>query len=173
MTIDEQAIDSPIEVSTDHRCMLGGLNDALCDEAAGGVMGKSLAERARAALEDLLADDAFQRCCVPAYLALAPQRFDREIQLPIACSDVARLDTRVLLWPVGAKDGQHPHCDGWATFVAVQGALTTEEARAGVRQPERALMLRRPELLFPEQDVSHHIHNVGAEIGLTIHVFGI
>jgi hypothetical protein len=29
-----------------------------------------------------------------------------------------------------------------------------------------------PRVLVPEDDVSHHIHNVGNEIGLTVHVFG-
>jgi hypothetical protein len=32
--------------------------------------------------------------------------------------------------------------------------------------------LRTPKVLVPEENVSHHIHNVGDEIGLTIHVFG-
>jgi hypothetical protein len=98
--------------------------------------------------------------------------FEREIQVPVACDDTARLDTRVLLWPIGAKDGQHPHCDGWAAFMAVQGDLTTHEQRGSNRLAERPLSLAVPELLIPEQDVSHHIHNVGDEIGLTIHVFG-
>lgn len=173
MTVENEVAESPIEKRTDHRCLLGELTDALCADAARGVTGKHLASRAHEALKSLLNGGVFQQCCLPAYLALAPQRFEREIQLPVACSDVARLDTRVLLWPVGAKDGQHPHCDGWAVFVAVQGSLTTDEERGGARQPERALALCRPELLFPEQDVSHHIHNVGDEIGLTIHVFGI
>ena len=85
----------------------------------------------------------------------------------------AWLDTRVLLWPVGAKDGQHPHCDGWATFVAVQGDLTADEEFAGRRRGERAILLGAPSTFIPEQDVSHHIHNVGSDVGVTIHVFGI
>jgi hypothetical protein len=163
---------APIEIATDHRCLLGEMTDRLGERASSGLRGRSLAERAGDELAGLLVDVTFERCCLPAYLALAPKRFDREIQLPIACATPARLDTRVLLWPVGAKDGQHPHCDGWAAFMAVQGDLTADEVRHGKRQPARAIALRAPELLFPEQDVSHHIHNVGDEIGLTIHVFG-
>jgi hypothetical protein len=162
----------PVEIATDHRCMLGDMTDALCDQAASGVRGEHLAEAARAALSIVVSSDHFARCCVPAYLALAPQRFDREIQLPIASADEARLDTRVLLWPIGAADGQHPHCDGWAAFVTVRGALVESEDRDGVRQPEAAVALREPKVLVPEENVSHHIHNVGGEIGLTIHVFG-
>jgi hypothetical protein len=173
MTVENEVPETPIEIATSHRCLLGDLTDALCDEAARGVTGEALARRAGEALGELLDSGTFQRCCLPAYLALAPERFAREIQLPVACSDVARLDTRVLLWPVGAKDGQHPHCDGWAAFVAVQGDLRTDEERTGKRLPERAIALNAPELLFPQQDVSHHIHNVGADVGLTIHVFGI
>jgi hypothetical protein len=164
--------EKPIEVRTDHRCLLGALTDRLCAEVARGVTGRPLATVARAQLDGLLRDGAFQRCCLPRYLSLAPERFEREIQLPVACDDTARLDTRVLLWPVGARDGQHPHCDGWAAFMAVRGDLTTDEVRAGATMPDRALVVGRPELLFPEQDVSHHIHNVGDDVGLTIHVFG-
>jgi hypothetical protein len=173
MTVENQVADSPIEIETSHRCLLGDLTDALCDEAAQGVTGKQLARRASDALAALLESGMFQECCLPAYLSLAPPEFEREIQLPVACSDTARLDTRVLLWPVGAKDGQHPHCDGWATFVAVQGNLTTEEERGTKRLPQRTIAVGEPNMFVPEQDVSHHIHNVGHDVGLTIHVFGI
>ena len=168
----QQEERKPIEIATDHRCMLGDMTDALCDQAASGIRGEHLAEAARAALSIVVSSDHFARCCLPIYLALAPERFDREIQLPIASSDEAQLDTRVLLWPIGAADGQHPHCEGWAVFGTVQGRLVEFEERAGVRQPEQPVPLRTPKLLFPEDDVSHHIHNVGDEIGLTIHVFG-
>jgi hypothetical protein len=172
MAIEEQSETKPIEVATEHRCMLGDLTDAFAAAASSGLRGKALAAKARDMLSHVLDSGRFERCCLPAYLALAPVRFEREIQLPIACADEARLDTRVLLWPVGAKDGQHPHCDGWAAFMAVRGDLTTDEERAGKRMPERALTLGAAELLVPEQDVSHHIHNVGGDVGLTIHVFG-
>jgi hypothetical protein len=162
----------PIEIATDHRCQLGDLTDRLADAAAGGLRGEGLAARAERELTNLVAAGRFAQCCVPAYLALAPEQFEREIQLPIACAAVARLDTRVLLWPVGAKDGQHPHCDGWAAFMAVRGELVESEEREGVRQPEQRAALAAPKVLVPEDDVSHHIHNVGHEVGLTIHVFG-
>jgi hypothetical protein len=163
--------ESPIEVHTDHQCLLGDLTACLAEEARSGRRGELLAERARTLLLRLDAAD-FARCCVPAYLALAPEQFDREIQLPIASADVAKLDTRVLLWPVGAADGQHPHCDGWAAVMAVNGVLAASEQRDGARQPERELGLCAPELIVPEDGVSHHIHNRGDEIGLTIHIFG-
>jgi hypothetical protein len=162
----------PIEIVTDHVCLLGDVTDHLAAHAADGDRGEALAVRARDALADLLDHTRFAACCLPAYLALAPERFEREIQLPIACATAARLDTRVLLWPVGANDAQHPHYDGWAAFMAAQGWLTVSEQRYGVRLPERSIDLRAPELIFPEDRVSHHIHNVGDEVGLTIHVFG-
>ena len=164
--------EAPFEIATDHRCALGALTDRLADAASGGLRGKALAAQARRELAALASSDAFAQCCVPAYLALAPERFAREIQLPIACAHAARIDTRVLLWPIGAKDGQHPHCDGWAAFVAVRGELTADEERDGQRLTARAIMRHVPEVLIPEQNVSHHIHNVGDQVGLTIHVFG-
>lgn len=165
--------DGPIEIPTDHRCLLGALTDRLAEAAQSGVRGEQLAEQARARLRELASRDQFVTCCLPAYLALAPEQFDREIQLPIAHAAAAKLDTRVLLWPVGAADGQHPHCDGWAAFMAMRGTLMTHEERHGRRGKHRQLTLREPELIVPEQDVRHHIHNVGEEIGLTIHVFGV
>lgn len=162
----------PIEIPTQHRCLLGEITDALAAEAARGVRGKALAAHAKGALSRLFDGGLFERCCLPAYLALAPERFGREIQVPIARADEAQLDTRVLLWPIGASDGQHPHCDGWAAFMAVRGDLVESEERAGQRLPEQPVVLRTPKVLVPEQDVSHHIHNAGDEIGLTIHVFG-
>ena len=163
---------APIELVTDHRCLLGAMTDRLGREVSRGLAGRSLADLARTELAALLREGKFERCCLPAYLALAPRHFEREIQLPIGCSESAELDTRVLLWPVGARDGEHPHCEGWAAFVAVKGPLTADETRHGERMPERPLVLARPELLFPEHDVSHHIHNVGDEVGLSVHVFG-
>ena len=103
--------EKPIEVSTDHVCLLGDLTSELAEDARSGVRGEELAERARELLLELKADD-FERCCLPVYLSLAPTEFAREIQLPIANDDATKLDTRVLLWPIGAADRQHPHCDG-------------------------------------------------------------
>jgi hypothetical protein len=162
----------PVEIATEHRCRLGEFTDWLREEAERGTRGDELAEHARRALSHLLDDGHFARCCLPAYMVLAPARFDREVQLPIACATLARLDTRVLLWPVGASDGQHPHCDGWAVFMAVEGDLVESQELDGVRQQAHAVPLHEPQLLVPEDGVLHHIHNVGDEIGLTIHVFG-
>jgi hypothetical protein len=168
----KQAGTEPIEIATDHRCVLGDLTDSLAKDAAKGSRGELLAANAQALLADLLRRPDFASCCQRAYLAFAPQVFEREIQLPIACATDAHLDTRVLLWPVGAADGQHPHCDGWAAFAAVTGDLTTLEERDGPRLPGRAIALREPEVLVPEDGVSHHIHNAGDHVGLTIHIFG-
>jgi hypothetical protein len=93
--------------------------------------------------------------------------------LPIASATAACLDTRVLLWPVSAEDAEHPHCDGWAVFIVEQGVLGASDTRRGARQPERRLELHRAEIVVPEQDVSHHIHNRGNIPGLTIHIFGV
>ena len=35
------------------------------------------------------------------------------------------------------------------------------------------LIISLEALLVPEDDVSHHIHNVGDQVGLTIHIFGV
>lgn len=165
-------MDQPIEITTDHRCLLGALTDELAITARSGVTGRALADRARAALSSL-DRERFCACCLPAYLALAPAEFDRELQLPIASADAARLDTRVLLWPIGAEDAQHPHRDGWAAFVVEDGVLAASDARRGVTEPERRLDLHAPEVLMPEEGVSHHIHNRGDIVGLTVHIFGV
>ncbi|MGH2471486.1 MAG: hypothetical protein ACRDG6_03650 [Candidatus Limnocylindria bacterium] len=46
------------------------------------------------------------KCCVPVYLAVAPQVLERELQIPAASAGPAKLDARVLPWPIGAKDAQ-------------------------------------------------------------------
>jgi hypothetical protein len=171
--IEDKAVEpAALEFATDHRCMLGTLTDRLAERAAAGTRGEALASSALHELGELLSRGEFARCCLPAYLALAPKTFEREIQLPIACATEARLDTRVLLWPVGANDGQHPHCDGWAVFAAVQGRLVESEERDGARHQECTVPPGEPALLLPEDGVSHHIHNVGGDVGLTIHIFG-
>jgi hypothetical protein len=165
-------VDDPIEVATGHACLLGSLTSELAERASAAVHGPALAAEASAALGRLLADDEFYRCCLPVYLALAPVVFEREVQLPIAGAEVARLDTRVLLWPIGAKDGHHPHRDGWAAVALARGRLCVSEERDGSRLPERPLHEGQAELLFPEDNVSHHIHNRGNTVGVTIHIFG-
>lgn len=161
-----------LEIPVSHRCHLGRLTDELAARAMGGERGKRLAQRARDGLEKLLARGDFAACCVPAYLTVAPAVFERELQIPVASTDVAKLDTRVLLWPVGAKDAQHPHAEGWAVFAAVRGELAVHERRNGERQRERVAALHQPEVLMAGDGVTHHIHNRGDEIGLSVHIFG-
>jgi hypothetical protein len=168
---DDASEDEPIELATDHACLLGSITAELARVAAAGVRGDALAERA---LQSLSALDRrhFEACCAPAYLALAPQRFDQELQVPIASSDEAQLDTRVLLWPATAKDGQHPHRDGWAIVMPVRGELAEFQRKHGEPQPERRPTLWQPALIMPEDGISHHMRNAGREVGLSVHVFG-
>jgi hypothetical protein len=78
----------------------------------------------------------------------------------------------VLLWPIGAKDAQHPHANGWAVFAAVRGMLAVHERHNGQRQPERAIVVCKPEVLTAGDGITHHIHNRGDEVALSVHVFG-
>ena len=166
-------MDEPLEIPVRHRCHIGALVDELAEHARAGEAGEALAQRARAGLAELARSDDFATCCVPKYLAVAPKVFDREFQVPVASADPARLDARVLLWPVGAKDAQHPHAEGWAVFTAVRGQLAVHEQQDGERQPERAIVLREPEMLTWRDGVTHHLHNRGDEIAISVHVFGI
>jgi mannose-6-phosphate isomerase-like protein (cupin superfamily) len=161
-----------LEIPVQHRCQLGQLTDELAEHARAGQRGERLAERARAALERLLSSGDFATCCVPAYLAVAPEVFERELQVPVASAEVAKLDSRVLLWPIGAKDAQHPHAEGWAVFAVVRGELAVHERRNDERQPERTVELCDPEVLTTGDGVTHHIHNRGDEVGLSVHIFG-
>jgi hypothetical protein len=165
-------MDEPLEIPVRHRCRLGALVDQLAEHARAGVRGDELAERTRAGLVDLLSSEDFTSCCVPKYLAVAPKVFERELQVPVASADPAKLDARVLLWPIGAKDAQHPHAEGWAVFAAVRGTLAVHERHDGERQPERVVALREPEVLTPRDGITHHLHNRGNEVALTVHVFG-
>jgi len=166
-------MDEPLEIPVRHRCHIGELVDELAEHARAGEAGEPLAQRARDGLAELARSDDFATCCVPKYLAVAPRVFDREFQVPVASADPARLDARVLLWPVGAKDAQHPHAEGWAVFTAVRGQLAVHEQHDGERQPERAIVLREPEMLTWRDGVTHHLHNRGDEIAISVHVFGI
>lgn len=78
----------------------------------------------------------------------------------------------MLLWPIGAKDAQHPHAEGWAVFAAVRGWLAVHERRNGERQPDRTVPLCEPEVLTAGDGVTHHIHNRSDEVGLSVHLFG-
>jgi len=161
-----------LEIPVRHRCHLGKVVDGLAEQARRGVRGERLAEQACAALGQLLSADDFGTCCVPVYLAVAPEKFDRELQIPVASADAANLDARVLLWPIGAKDAQHPHANGWAVFAAVRGTLAVHERHNGERQPERVVALRDPEMLTAVDGITHHIHNRGNEVALSVHLFG-
>ena len=114
----------------------------------------------------------FDKCCVPVYLAFAPKVFERELQIPVASAEPAKLDARVLLWPIGARDAQHPHADGWAVFAAARGKLAVHERRNGERQPERAVPLCQPEVLTAAEGITHHIHNRGDDVAVSVHLFG-
>jgi hypothetical protein len=161
-----------LEIPVRHRHHLGALVDELAEHARRGVRGERLAEQACAAVAQLLSMEDFEKCCVPAYLALAPLSFDRELQIPVASAKAANLDARVLLWPIGAKDAQHPHADGWAVSAAVRGRLAVHERHNGTPQPERAVPLCDPEMLTAIDGITHHLHNRGDEVALSVHVFG-
>jgi hypothetical protein len=163
---------NPLELEVRHSCHLSRLVDELAEHARRGESGNRLAQQARISLEEVLLVRDFDKCCVPAYLAVAPKVFQRELQIPVASADARQLDARVLLWPIGAKDAQHPHAQGWAVFAAVRGRLAVHEQRNGERQPERAVALCQPEVLAPRDGVTHHIHNRGDEVALSVHVFG-
>jgi len=165
-------MDEPLEIPVRHRCHLGELVDELAEHARAGEAGEDLAERARAGLAELVRTEDFATCCVPKYLAVAPKVFEREFQVPVASADSGKLDARVLLWPVGSKDAQHPHAEGWAVFTAVRGQLAVHEKHDGERQPERAIVLCEPEMLTSRDGITHHLHNRGEEVALSVHVFG-
>jgi hypothetical protein len=162
----------PLEIPVGHRCHLGSLVEELAEHAQRGERGERLAELARGRLGELLASGKFDTCCAPEYLAVAPAVFEREVQVPVASDKAARLDARVLLWPVGAKDAQHPHADGWAVFAAVRGKLAAHEVQHGERQAEHAVPLCEPEVVIPSDGVTHHLHNRGDDVALSVHVFG-
>jgi hypothetical protein len=165
-------MSDPLEIPVQHRCRLGALVDQLAEHARRGERGERLAARARDGLAKLLSAEEFGSCCVPEYLAVAPKVFERELQVPVASAEPAKLDARVLLWPVGAKDAQHPHAEGWAVFAAVRGTLAVHEQHNGERLAERVVRLGEPELLAATDGITHHLHNRGEEIALSVHVFG-
>ena len=165
-------MNEALEIPVRHRCHLGALVDELAEHARRGLRGEPLAERARTGLAQLLASEGFASCCVPKYLAVAPRVFERELQVPVASAQPAKLDARVLLWPIGAKDAQHPHANGWAVFAAVRGRLAVHQRHNGERQPERAIVVCEPEVLTAGDGITHHIHNRGDEVALSVHVFG-
>ena len=157
--------EQPIEVSTDHTCLLAMLTRRL---ARSGDADR--ATSAAAAVWGMLRAQSFDRCCLPHYLALAPERGGREIQIPIATA--GDITTRVLVWPIGSKDGMHPHVDGWTVFVPVTGQLVSVAQPAGEPLSVGALGLRVPQILRPEDAVKHRLRNEAEEVAVTIHLSG-
>jgi hypothetical protein len=157
--------DAPIEVPTDHACLLAMLTRRLA--AADDVDRPSLAA---AALGAMLGSDSFDRCCAPRYVALAPEEGDREVQIPIATD--GDIETRVLVWPVGSRDYPHPHTDGWTVFVPVTGELTATTQTGDGSPTVGALPLRKPRTLRPEAGVVHRVRNSSSSVAMSIHVSG-
>jgi hypothetical protein len=153
----------PIEVATDHRCMLADLTAQVAREGTGP-------SRVAGALRSMLERGDFQRCCLPHYIDVAPDRFARELQIPIARR--GELETRVLVWPAGAGDATHPHVDGWTVFIPVTGELAQVAERPGESPELDRLATGRPLTLRPEERVRHRLRNVGAGPAVTIHVSG-
>lgn len=157
--------EPPIEVRTDHRCVLATLTRHLSSSDDG-----DMPSLAAAALDAMLRDGGFDRCCLPRYVALAPKRGGREIQIPIATA--GSIATRVLVWPIGSRDGMHPHVDGWTVFVPVTGELVSVEQPTGEAATIGTLELRRPQVLRPEDSVRHRLRNPGDGAAVTIHISG-
>ena len=156
--------ERPIEALTDHRCVLGLLTRQLAS-----ADGADRAALTADALARLLGGGRFDACCLPRYLALAPEHFAREIQIPIAVE--GDVETRVIVWPIGARDGKHPHTDGWTVFVPVTGALVTVE-ESGDEESVADLVPRVPMVLRPEEHVRHLVRNIGDDRALSVHVSG-
>ena len=164
-TRDIDAAEAAPEARTDHRCILGILARRLAAERSG-----DRPALAADALDAMLRASHFDHCCVPRYLALAQERGTRELQVPIATE--ADIETRVIVWPVGARDTPHPHTDGWTVFVPVRGELVSIDD-AEERQPRiLALASRRPVILRPEDGVHHLVRNAGDSPALSVHVSG-
>lgn len=149
---------------TDHRCVLGMLVHRVA--TATDTDRPSLVADA---LDRMLRSGQFDGCCVPRYLALAPAHAPREVQIPIEEAD--GVAARVIVWPVGARDVDHPHTDGWTVFVPVRGELATVE-RTDDGRHVAALTPRRPVVLRPEEGIRHLVRNAGPAPALSVHVSG-
>lgn len=158
-------MDGATTALTDHRCVLGMLVRRLADSTDDDR--PSLAADALAAM---LRSGQFDRCCVPRYLALAPERAPREVQIPI--DESADVAARVIVWPVGARDAEHPHTDGWTVFVPVRGELASVARSADEPTTVERLVTRVPLVLRPEDGVRHLVRNAGPAPALSVHLFG-
>lgn len=157
--------ERPIEVSTDHPCVLGIMTRQLARAES-----REAATLAGDALEALLRAGTFDRCCLPRYLALAPERSEREVQIPIAT--YGDIETRVLVWPAGAADSTHPHASGWTTFIPVTGQLVATDEAPGDGRVPGPLRPRKAVVLRPEDRLRHRVRNAEAAVAVSIHVSG-
>lgn len=146
--------------------MLGALTHQLAAAPAEGDRPALAAD----ALAALLGAGQFDRCCMPRYLALAPVQSGREVQIAVARE--GDVETRVLVWPIGARDLEHPHTDGWTVFVPARGELSTVERSAAEPRSASRLADRAPVVLRPEDGVRHFVRNTGDGPALSIHVSG-
>lgn len=157
--------ERPIEVSTDHQCVLGLLTRRLGDAES-----RDAATLAGDALEALLRAGTFDLCCLPRYLALAPTRAEREVQLPIAT--YGDVETRVLVWPEGSGDREHPHASGWTTFILVTGQLVAVDAAPGDGTIAGPLRPRTAVVLQPQDRLRHRLRNAESDVAVSIHISG-
>lgn len=157
--------NTSVEARTDHLCVLAILARRLAESRDG-----DRAALAADAVVALLRAGQFDRCCVPRYLALAPERASTEVQIPIVQEgDIA---TRVIVWPIGAHDSAHAHTDGWTVFAPVRGTLEGATERDGGDPDVEHFAVRRPRILRPDDPVEHRLRNAGDDVALSLHVFG-
>ena len=157
--------EQPVEARTDHLCILAVLARRLA-----GTRDGDRAALAADAVAALLRGGQFDRCCMPRYLALAPERAAAEVQIPIVTErDIA---TRVIVWPVGAGDAPHAHADGWTVFAPVRGTLEGIVRHDGGTPTVQGFPARRPRILRPDDAVEHRLRNAGDDVALSVHVFG-
>ena len=157
--------ERPIEVETDHTHLLGILTRRLANARADDT-----AALAADALEALLREGTFDRCCLPHYKSLAPKRGEREIQIPIASR--GGIETRVLVWPPGAADRPHPHSAGWTVFAPVTGHLIAVDETSSDGTAVGPVRARRAAVLRPEEAIRHRLRNAEDDVAVTVHISG-
>ena len=157
--------EKALEAHTDHLCVLAILARRLAETRDG-----DRAALAADAVAALARGGQFDRCCVPRYLALAPERAPAEVQIPIV--EERDIATRVIVWPIGARDAAHAHVDGWAVFAPMRGTLEGVVEHDGRGPSLRRFATGRPRILRPDDPVEHRLRNAGDDVALSIHVFG-
>ncbi|HEY8785204.1 MAG TPA: hypothetical protein VIN63_01870 [Candidatus Limnocylindria bacterium] len=60
----------------------------------------------------------------------------------------------------------------WARSSTSSPSMRGAELDNGEPQPERAVPLCDPEMLTVIDGITHHLHNRGDEVALSVHVFG-